>query len=324
VSDTVPPAAACSRFADLVVSSDRPLPELPAAPPSSVPDVVVTHAAAPLRDPIRWFQTWRAGDDTVRFGRVDDGYVVAFDELADIVVSRDADRVVIHPDPAGSDFQVRYVLLHQILPLIMSRRGRCVLHASAVSWRDRIVGFVGRTGSGKSTIAAACASLGAGLVTDDSLVLDDSTGTWRGLPSYPGLRLLPESLALVGASPSGPLNESREHHKFVLMAARDLSAFEHRSLPVARLFLLSPAADAGPAVRAPRGAAAAVVLASQLFRLDVENAAESRRLFEMITSLATTVPVSVLHVGGDGDDLRRVARGVLDGIMSGGGLDHGV
>ena len=165
------------RFADLVISSDQPLPELPEAPATSAPDVVVTRTDQPVRGAIRWFQTWNTSGSGVRFGRAGDGYLVAFDDLAQVIVSPDADRVVIHADRAGSLFQMRYVLVHQMLPLVMSRRGRCVLHASAVSWRGRVVGFVGRTGSGKSTMAAACASLGAAVVTDDSLVLDFSSVT---------------------------------------------------------------------------------------------------------------------------------------------------
>ncbi len=303
------------RFADLVISSDQPLPELPEAPATSTPDVVVTRTAEPVRGAIRWFQTWNTPGSGVRFGRAGDRYLVAFDDLAQVVLSPDAGRVVIHADPGASLFQLRYVLLHQVLPLVMSRRGRCVLHASAVSWRDRIVGFVGRTGSGKSTMAAACASLGAAVVTDDSLVLDLADGAWRALPSYPGLRLFPDSLELVGASPGGLLNESREHHKFILTADRDLPAFERRSLPLAKLWLVSVGAPGVPAGD-PGGAAAVIALASQLFRLDVEDAAESRRLFDWITRLATDVPISALGLGGGVAGLGRLAQRVLDGLES--------
>lgn len=303
-------AVSCYRFADLVVASDESLPELPAALPGIAPDVAVSRARVPFRAPVRWFQTWSAGGDPVRFGRSDGGYVVSFRETADVIVSPDADRIVIHAAEGLSDFKVRHVLLHQILPLVLSRRGRCVLHASAVSWRDRVIAFVGRTGAGKSTIAAACASVGAALVTDDSLVLDRAAGTWHGLPSYPGLRIHPESLDVIGRSRTNAALGSREDRKILLTAGHDLPAFELRTLPLAWLVLVS-AESSGESLRLVRGSAAAIALASHLFRLDVEDATESRRLFDSITDLAATIPVSELHLP-RGVDLRPLVRPVLE------------
>jgi hypothetical protein len=311
------------RFADVIVASDRPLPELPAAPGHAAAEVVVAHEAAAFDRPVRWIQIWDALDGT-RLGRSGDQYVVALDGLARFVVSPAADRIAIHAERDASDFRVRHALIHQILPLVMSRRGRCVIHASAVSWRDRIVGFVGRTGAGKSTIAAACASMGAALVTDDSLILERSTGVWRAVPSYPGLRLLPASIALLDGNTRATKDGVGEDHKILLTPDDHPAAFERRTLPLARLLFVS--VDPSTAFKAaPAGAAAAIALASQLFRLDIEDASESRRLFESITALASDVPIAPLAVGDGREGLRRAARAVLDSLSgSAHNTGHGV
>jgi hypothetical protein len=319
----LPAALTSHRFADLTIASDRPLPELPPAAPGASADVVVTHAGAPLEGAIRWIQTWDLVEGT-HLGRLDDRYVVGFENLARFVVAAAADRVTIYPEAGASAFLVRHVLTHQILPLVMSRRGRCVLHASAVSWHDRIVGFVGRTGAGKSTMAAACASLGAHLVTDDSLILERTGGGWRACPSYPGLRLLPASVALLGGSARGMTNGRGEDDKFLLMPGDHPSVFEERTLPLACLFFVSVGA-AGARRAAAAGAAAAVQLASQLFRLDIEDTSESRRLFDVVTTIANDVTIADLPLRHGREHLLIAARGILDSLSrSAHNTGHGV
>ena len=297
------------RFADQIVASDRPFPELPEAVSPAQADIVLTHARDPIATSVRWFQTWSAGGGPVRFGRTGAGYVVAFDEVASVLISPDAGRVLIAPVSGAEDFRIRHLLLHQILPLALSRRGRFVLHASAVSWRDRVIAFAGRTGAGKSTIAAACAAAGAALVSDDSLVLDRDPAGWRVVPVYPGVRLRTESYELLFRSDAPP-HAIDDTQKVLLTPSSEAPAFESRVLPLDRILLVS--LDAGPETFARvLGAEAAVALASQLFRLDVEDVRESRRLFDLVTDLAVTAPVARLSLQPGGAELGRMARRVL-------------
>ncbi len=70
-----------------------------------------------------------------------------------------------------------------------------VLHASAVSFGDGAVGFLGPSGIGKSTLCAGLVRTGCDFVTDDGLVLRvDGRGDWRCLRGPPLLKLWPSSL----------------------------------------------------------------------------------------------------------------------------------
>lgn len=87
------------------------------------------------------------------------------------------------------------------LPLWLESRGAPVLHGGVASLGDRAVGFIGRSGVGKSVLVAELARLGCGLVADDGLVLrrgGGAAGRWRAFHGPPLLRLWPSALARLG------------------------------------------------------------------------------------------------------------------------------
>jgi hypothetical protein len=59
--------------------------------------------------------------------------------------------------------------LRQIAPIFSAVLGQLVLHASAVEVKRTVIGFIGGTGVGKSTLAAYMLAHGSPLVSDDLL-----------------------------------------------------------------------------------------------------------------------------------------------------------
>ena len=70
-----------------------------------------------------------------------------------------------------------------------------MLHASAVVVPRGAIAFVGVTGQGKSTLSGSFVTQGFPLLTDDCLLLQEEGEHLFGHPSYPGLRLWPDSVA---------------------------------------------------------------------------------------------------------------------------------
>ena len=69
----------------------------------------------------------------------------------------------------------------------------------AVRVGSQACAFVGRSGAGKSTMAAAMAAIGGGeIISDDCLVLHPRAGAWWAMPSGAGVRLWPSTLDLLG------------------------------------------------------------------------------------------------------------------------------
>ncbi|MBK5105698.1 MAG: hypothetical protein JJE42_15740 [Burkholderiales bacterium] len=150
----------------------------------------------------RPFREWLQPDGAVwmQFYRTDAGYLLRFPELADFEVSGDALAVACRPAPDVSEETTRHLFLNQVLPLVLSKRGKLVFHASAVEVSGAAVAFVADSGRGKSTLAASFAAAGYRFLCDDGLVLERRGAGYDAMPSHPSIRLWQDSQeALVGA-----------------------------------------------------------------------------------------------------------------------------
>jgi hypothetical protein len=86
------------------------------------------------------------------------------------------------------------------LGVLLHRRGRLVLHGSAVEVDGRAVVLLGEKGAGKSTTAAALLARGHALVTDDLVALAEPPGGGAPLiaPGPAQMKLWPEAAEAVG------------------------------------------------------------------------------------------------------------------------------
>ncbi len=272
------------RFAGVVLTSTRVLSELRAAGDDDGPAAIVVgwrDASAPPRPPVDWFHAWSDGTaEWARFGATDEGWVVAFPALATFRIDRSATRVEVEPVASVPPYTVSHLLLNQVLPLVLSRQGRLVLHAGAVATEEGITAFVGPTGSGKSTLVAACAVEGAEVVCDDSLVVSRGRQHWIGVPSYPAVRLWPSGLEQVGATASDPAAHYTDKRR--VGPEHGAWRFAEQARPLRRLILLAGDQPVRPL---------AVELYAQVFRLDVRDPVEAVRLFHDVADLAADLEV---------------------------------
>ncbi|MCK9794848.1 hypothetical protein M1843_13940 [Isoptericola sp. 4D.3] len=102
--------------------------------------------------------------------------VLRFDGVLDVELAPDGRRAVWRPAPGGDEGVAAVLLAGAFLAFVLTWRGDLVLHGSAVDLvrddRAAGIGFVGRSGMGKSTMATLLCRAGGSLVTDDVLVLD--------------------------------------------------------------------------------------------------------------------------------------------------------
>ena len=147
------------------------------------------------------FHEYRFEDGTIwtEFYRSDSGYLVRFPRLADFEVSADGADVIAHPAEDCDESTLEHLFINQLLPLALSRQGRPAFHASVVTAPGGAVAFLGKSGMGKSTLAASFALGGAEFLADDSLLIEESGGVCIALPSHASLRLWEDSVeAIVG------------------------------------------------------------------------------------------------------------------------------
>lgn len=299
------PASWIYRLSDLTFEIDERLPELdPVSGGAGDTETRVAWGAERQRPsvPTTGFSSWitATNEEWLTFSDLPDGYRMTFPEHGEFDVSRDASAVTIHPFPDSPAETMRHLLLNQILPLVLSRRGRTVLHASAVSYAGRVAAFIGRSGAGKSTLAVACARLGASIVSDDCLVVYPSDGGWTAVPCHAGVRLWPDALALFGwHDETGAVTAHYSEKRRLDAVGRGTGdpelPFETRTLPLTGILYMPTAASIVPHDQGElRGRDRAMALASEVFRIDWRDPSESRRHFDAIAAIAATVPLEVV------------------------------
>ncbi|NTU85424.1 MAG: hypothetical protein HGA45_39735, partial [Chloroflexales bacterium] len=124
------------------------------------------------------------------FGITDSGAYVAWDGVGACLV-RDGQEIVVDQEPGGDPSLLPLLILGPALTILLQQRGHMVLHGSVVEFGGGAVAFLGDSGAGKSSLAAALGALGRQVVADDLTVVKLEHGEPYALSGPPQLRLLP-------------------------------------------------------------------------------------------------------------------------------------
>jgi pimeloyl-ACP methyl ester carboxylesterase len=270
------------------------------------PRVSIGLGAAPGADRLDAFHDWRVPGGRSRpwlsIGRFADGYRLRFPDMADFEVTSAGDHITCRPAARLAPSTLRHLLLDQVLPLALSRSGRLVLHASAVHIpRLGSVAFVGPTGCGKSTLAAALGLRGCPVLTDDCLVVDHSDQSMEepesmAVPGYPGLRLWRDSARGLGLARDAVTSVAHYTAKRRLETAA--VKFRTSPSPICALFVLGrrrrPTESAR--TRPLESRERFMSLAPYTYVMDVEDRRQLSQMFRSLATLAAHVPIVRLNV----------------------------
>jgi hypothetical protein len=128
-------------------------------------------AVPPLAPPGRVLAEY--GDEHRGFSIVEaaEDYALGIRGLLEARITRDFTRIRLTPVAGTAHDLLSTFAQGAVLATLLSLKGACVLHASAVEIGGKAVALVGPSGAGKSTLAAFCCAAGARLLTDDLLVV---------------------------------------------------------------------------------------------------------------------------------------------------------
>jgi hypothetical protein len=243
-------------------------------------------------------------------------YRLEFAGSADFVLERSGRMVACRARRGTPRVTVRHLFLDQVMPLVLNLRGREALHASAVGVGDGVCVFVGESGRGKSTLAAAFGLRGFPVLADDCVVMRPRHDGVFVDAAYPGLRLWPESVeqlygGLEGAHPMA-------HYSEKLRMPSPSGGQRARRLRAVYLLERSGSSPRGSLrIDALSLREAAMGLVRSAFRLDPTDRAMLRRQFETFEDVARRVPVRRLRTRDDLAAVEHVPGAViadLDGI----------
>ena len=131
-------------------------------------------------------------------------------------------KIFIIPAPEASEALLRSYIVGTVMGILLYQQGLLVLHASAVNLHREAVAFLGVSGEGKSSAAAAFQAVNCTVMTDDVAPVMLGGRAPMLVPGFPQIKLSRESaaaldhdfesLAVIGSTPIK--RGYRLHHQF--------------------------------------------------------------------------------------------------------------
>ena len=231
-------------------------------------------------------------------------YLFSYGEGARFLIDASGSQVDAWWDPPLTDADASDFLLGGVLAFIVRLRGLVPVHASAVAIDGRAVLFAGAAGAGKSSTAAAFATLGLPVLSDDVVTVADAGGAVLAYPASPRVSVWADSAQGLFASRPLPTHSAvyAKHRVDLLEYGYH---FHESPAPIEAIFILRDrwSSEASPATRqlSPRAALMSLVTHSHgNYLLDASMRA---REFDLLGRVAASVTVRELAFGDDLDQL---------------------
>lgn len=237
------------------------------------------------------------------------------DGIARFLVS-EGQRIVVQRAPGADDDDVRAFLVTSALGALLHQRGDLVLHASGIVTRDGGVVFLGASGVGKSTLAAALHRRGHAVLTDELCVVRrDAAGGGRIHPGFPALKLWPDALALLDLPAAGLRPVRRGIEKRVVPIA---GGFATAAVPVRKVYLLTTTRR-GEAVRLtqPEATRRLNLLHQHTYFPQIAVGLSGKAAhFQRVLELAQHLAITVVERPDRGADLAGLVRRVEEDLVA--------
>ena len=237
-----------------------------------------------------------------------DRLVIDFIGIASVDVSEDTGDIVF--DRLLMEDMEQHLLFDHILPLVLARRGRLVLHGALVSRNGDGAVLAGVGGVGKSTLTAFAWSRGWTVGGDDGAVVTVGTPP-TAEPTYPTIRLAPASAHLLGLETEGTSPVAGK----LRLAAEDRRPFLRDGVTLRLIAILEPAAAAEDAHFEPLdGVSAHARLFGSTFHAELAGGRLLPAIIEQLARLVETTTVGRLRVPRGIDGLEAAERVLRDRI----------
>lgn len=312
------------RIYGLTIESDTSFPELSKIekPTDLMLTDVLVHLQVPGTEPpaiseVLKTTTLLDGTPWLISARVGDGYLLRFVAMADFIFdSTGSELTCWRVESQVSADTVRHLVLDQVLPMVLNRRGREALHATAIVTPKGACAFFGPAGSGKSTLAASFFLAGFGALGDDCLPLVERDGSILVLPGYPGMRLGSDAIQALSVSAGATTPVSDYTSKRRALESPSAKNFPREAVALSRIYRVVRPKDGEPQIVRPaiepiEPRQAFIELLSSSFLLDFTDSEMLARHFQLIEKVAATVPVRRLTVPNDLTALDAVREAVL-------------
>ena len=234
----------------------------------------------------------------------------------DFLLDRSGSRIWATWPGSLTPDDVSSYLLGPILGYVLRLRWITGLHASGIVIDGRAALFVGASGAGKSTTAAAFLANGHRVLADDVVPVSQEGGLWLVRPGYPRLRLWPSAIKAAGHAGAlsvelDSLPADRRHH---LNLADRAHGFQYDPLPLGAVYLLGERSyDPGAPVIGPiEPANGLMALVANTFANTLLDSDARRREFDELSRMAADVPIRRVCAHADAARLDELCGAILE------------
>jgi hypothetical protein len=155
---------------------------------------------------------------------------------------QDGCEIIIYPELRADLRRIRRYIIGTAMAILLYQRGNLVLHASSVNINDHAVAFLGFSGTGKSSIAAALHTRGYGILADDVSVIKLIDEKPVVIPGFPQVKLSLESAEAIGCDIDTSMLLDNVDDKY---GYRLNHGFTNTPLPLQRIYVLEENLSAG-------------------------------------------------------------------------------
>ena len=225
-----------------------------------------------------WISEQRAdGHVLFRVGRRAGSPVAEFLGLGTLLASRDGSSWSFDPSPDADPADIEKVRAGLAPALLRHLAGKVTFHGAAVAWTGSAVAFIGESGAGMWTLAAAlCADYGGALVADDTAAIE----------------LEPDRVELAPTEQLHWLIGSDTDVKSAV-APRACVSGRTRLRALCRLVFDDSASEV--TLRRVRGLPSLELMIGSIIRFVVDEPAAQERELEQLSVLARVVPIYELR-----------------------------
>jgi hypothetical protein len=159
----------------------------------------------------------RRSDSWYRYAFLHDGSTyVRWDTVGEFLVAADGRRISCRRAEESSFESFQVYMLGQALSFALVKQRFEPLHATVVGVDDQAVAFLGNNASGKSSLAACFLEAGHRLLTDDLLILQESSHRIVAYPGPPRIKLFPAIASRFLGRTVDRVHMNADTHKLIL------------------------------------------------------------------------------------------------------------
>ena len=243
----------------------------------------------------------------------DDSSYVRWESVGEFLVNADGRRITYRRFEGSSIESFQVYMLGQALSFALVKQRFEPLHATVVVTDDRAVAFLGGNASGKSSLAASFLEAGHRLLTDDLLIVEQSSDRVIAYPGPPRIKLFPRIASRLFGEAANRVPMNARTNKLIVplderrRCATPVELTAIYSLTTPRHVCRSR--DIGIETLSVRNAF--IELLSGTFNRRLTSAARLERQFRFMARLADRVPVKKLAYPRTIEQLESVRNRVL-------------